>query len=259
MQGNIKIVSYNLRSWGGDGDGINNFVHRIGPIFNKIHAVMPDIIGFQEVMPRQLVFLERLLTEYTLLGQFREADFLGEGLYVAVKKDAFQVLAFNTFWLSPTPYVPGSRFEQQSGCPRICNVLRLRHKESDKIFRLFNLHLDHVGEEARVKGMQCVLDELTALNNVAEFPAVILGDFNAGPSSVAIALCNQFQPYSLVDVTKGIPCTCHDFGRKNHVKIDYIFLSAALAENVTQVGIWDDEQNGSYLSDHYPVWVDVEF
>ena len=150
----LKIVSYNLRMWQDDWDGINSFKHRIGMIFEKLQKEQPDVIAFQEVLPEMHVFLERLLTEYQLAGQFREANFLGEGTYIAVRKDVLQVLEYNTFWLSPMPYVPGSRFQQQSDCPRICNVVRLRHKKTNRIFRVFNLHLDHIGEEAKVKGMQ---------------------------------------------------------------------------------------------------------
>lgn len=255
MKANIKIVTFNLRTWCEDGN--NHFMHRIGMIFKKIQEELPDIIAFQEVMPQQHIYLQRLLTEYTLVGQFRNADFLGEGIYVAVKKDSFQVLAYNTFWLSPMPYVPASRFEEQSMCPRICSVVRVRHIATGEIFRIFNLHLDHVGEEARVKGMQCILDELVTLNEVAEFPAVILGDFNAEPDSATIALCNHFDQYPLTDVTGKFPYTFHGYDRWPHEKIDYIFLSEKLAKNVTEVRLWDDVHEGIYLSDHYPICAEI--
>ena len=59
----MKVVSYNLRYMPHtEIDGINNFTHRIGMVFEKICAEMPDIIGFQEVLPRQHLYLERMLT-----------------------------------------------------------------------------------------------------------------------------------------------------------------------------------------------------
>ena len=255
----MRIVTYNFRTWGGSyGDGINNFLHRCGVIFETIHREMPDIIGFQEIMPRPYEYLVRMLPEYTFVGQFRDADFLGEGTYIAVRKDRFQILGFNTFWLSPTPYVPGSRFEEQSDCPRICNVARIRHIESNFVFRVFNTHLDHVGEGARVLGMKCILDEMMRLNNVARFPAILMGDMNARPSDEAIRMCNAFEDCPLTDVTAEIPCTFHHFGRCTDCKIDYIFVTDEFKDKVTGVGIWEDQINGSYLSDHYPVWMDIE-
>ena len=254
----MKVVSFNLRYWlNSYGDGINHWVHRSALVFEKILSEMPDVIGFQEVLPRQHFYLERMLPEYTLLGQFRDADFLGEGTFIAVRKDRFQVLGFDTFWLSPTPYVPASRFEGQSDCPRICNVVRVRHKQTNMIFRIFNTHLDHVGEEARVKGLKCILDELERLNAVTEFPAMIMGDFNAYPDSETIHMCDTYEKYPMTDVTAKLDYTFHGFG-KTKVKIDYLYMTEELAKNVTAFGQWDDVLNGCYLSDHTPIWADVE-
>ena len=83
----MKIVTFNLRCWWAEEDEINNFLHRLGLISERIHQDLPDVIGFQEVGARQYVYLERLLPEYTLVGQLRNADFTGEGLYVAARKE----------------------------------------------------------------------------------------------------------------------------------------------------------------------------
>lgn len=255
----IKVVSFNFLTWsGGTGDGINNYLHRVGPIFEKLFSEKPDLIGFQEVTDRQLVYLSRLLPDYEFVGHARETDLTGEGTYIAVKKDSFRILAFNTFWLSPTPYVPGSRFEEQSSCPRICNTVRLLHRESGKVLRMFNTHLDHIGEQARVLGMKCILEELERLEKTASFPVIITGDMNALPESEAMTMCRSFAPVSLTDVTADLTSTFHDFEQRKDIKIDYIYMSEDLASRVSASGIWDDVRNGCYLSDHYPVWAETE-
>ena len=54
----IKTVTFNMRyAW--DTDGINSFIHRAGLIYYKIRSEMPDIIGFQEVMPGHREWLQR--------------------------------------------------------------------------------------------------------------------------------------------------------------------------------------------------------
>ena len=98
--------------------------------FEKISKEKPDVIAFQEMMPKHLDVLQKLLPEYEFYGQYRNADYTGEGLYTAIRKDSFQLISYETFWISPTPFVSGSRFEDQSDCPRICVVTTVRHRQN---------------------------------------------------------------------------------------------------------------------------------
>ena len=251
---NVKIVSFNLRCvW--KGDGINAFIFRAGMIYDKIMREMPDVLAFQEMTIDHLDLLKRMLPEYVFCGQFRSKNYAGEGIFTAVRKDVWDVIAYESFWISPTPYVPGSRFEDQSDCPRICAVTQIRHTKTGKMLRLYNIHLDHISEKARVLGTEATLEFIRAYNEKDTLPSVILGDFNAIPSSEAIALMNA-QP-DLCDVTADIPFTFHNYG-KEQLKIDYIFLSRSLADKVVDVAAWTDEKSGIYLSDHYPVCATLE-
>ena len=166
----IKIVSFNIR-YATEGDGINNFIHRSGLIRKKIKAELPELIAFQEVTDWIRDSLEELLPEYYFLGMMRSHRFDNEGLYLAARKDAFEVIGFESVWLSPTPYTPGSRYPDQSPCPRICTMMYLRHKETNLRMRVFNLHLDHISEEARVLGMRAALDFVDSYNAKESLPS----------------------------------------------------------------------------------------
>lgn len=248
----MKIVTFNLRSRY-KGDGINSFVHRAVLIFEKIAEEQPDVIAFQEVKEPSLKILERLLSEYLFVGQFRSENYAGEGLYTAVKKDTCQVLGFESVWLSPTPYLPGSRYENQSSCPRICQQTMVRNLESGEIIRVFNLHLDHVSEEAKLRGMKATLDYTENFKSQGNHPYVILGDFNSYPDSAVVKMCLE---NALSDVSHKIPVSFHKFGEMAS-KIDYIFMSDKLAEKVKNVQAWIEEENGIYLSDHYPICAEI--
>ena len=151
----MKIVTYNLRNqWHRDEQ--NGFIHRVGLMYHVIEREQPDVIAFQEVMPRQLEVLEKIFPDYMFVGQGRDADLQGEALYTAIKKSTCQFCGMDIFWLSPQPYVPATRFETQSECPRICVDVLVRHKESGKMFRIYDVHLDHIESEAKAKGMKVV-------------------------------------------------------------------------------------------------------
>lgn len=252
----MKLVTFNLRV-SVDVDGINCFPHRMGIIYQKIRAERPDIIAFQEVRPDQLECLEMMMPEYTLVGQGREVDYSGEGLYVAVRRESIQLLAFDSFWLSPEPYTPGSRFEHQSQFLRMCNVLRVRRRDTGSVFYVYNLHLDHKSDEAKVDGIQVVLDHLKGMAEKNPHPAVIMGDFNAMPDSEPVKICDSFEAVPMVNVTEDIPCSFHNYGR-GAAKIDHIYVTKSFQASVIEVGIWDDAQHGIYLSDHYPICLCME-
>lgn len=252
----MKFVTFNIRcSW--DKDGINSFLHRAGGILQKIRKEAPDVVCFQEVTDPIAAFLRQNLTGHYLLFNQRNADYRGEGLAIAVKTDSTEILGLESFWLSPTPHTPGSRFEEQSRCPRICQAALLRHENN--IFRVYNVHLDHVSDTARRLGMEAVLKKMIAHRSEGEFPLFLCGDFNATPESAAIALCRECTEIKLEEATAAVPYTYHDFGRReNPLKIDYIFTDAALAAHPHTVTSWTDETDGIYLSDHFPLLLEIE-
>ena len=248
----MNIVTFNIRV-AFDTDGINSFIYRAGLIYETIMKKSPDVILFQEMTDKHLDLMEKMLPEYSFHGHLRGKDYGGEGLYTAVRKENIQVLGFEVFWISPTPSIPGSRFENQSECPRICVISKLREKWSGKVFRTFNVHLDHISEEARVLGIKCVLEKVCEAEK-DDLPYVVGGDFNTKPNTETLAECVKA---GLCDVTDGIEVSFHDYG-KRAVKIDYIYADEKMKKVFRESGIWDDEKDGIYLSDHYPVYAEFD-
>ncbi len=251
MSADIKIVTFNLRC-NVARDEFNMFDNRKGLILAKIDAEKPDIIGFQEMTPPMHDFLRRHMPDYQIVGRSRSADYRGEHVDIAYRRETIDIFGLDFFWLSPTPYVPGSRYDEQSTCPRITTSGIFKHRDLNRPFRVFNTHLDHVGEQARVLGMGQILSKITEENAKFELPVFITGDFNAKPDSETIALCNSYTEPSLTDLTENAGPTFHSYGKAS-AKIDYIFCSSDIADRCISVEKWDDCNYGLYLSDHYPV------
>lgn len=266
MKTKLTVVTYNLLCVYAIEDYRDSFIHREGLIYEAVKAENPDIVAFQEVMPEQLEVLEKLLPEYAFYGQGRLENFDGEGLYIAVKKQEFMLCGLDIFWLSPKPYVPASRFEDQSEYPRICIDLLLRHKTTGKMLRVYNVHLDHIENAAKLQGMQVVLEKIKDDQKKIPAEVILLGDFNEVPAGAVIAAVREEKietasgsleeavKEKLVDITASIPVSYHGFGDpENGCKIDYIFVTESLASKVESVKIWDLELNHIHLSDHYPI------
>ena len=252
----MKIVSYNIRCVWDEGDGINAFIHRAGMVYEKLRTERAEIVAFQEVKPKIEAFLRASLSDiYDFNMFYRSENYDGEGLLLATLKGSVAVDGLERFWLSPTPSVPGSRFEEQSIYPRIAVIAECREISTGRIIRVCNLHLDHISESAKVLGIRVALDRLEALQSARHLETVILGDFNARPDSEPIALC-QKSPLGLVDTTESLPVTFHAFGKRDpFVKIDYIFATEGLAKSVSEAFAWTDSREGIYLSDHYPIGI----
>ncbi len=249
----MKVVTFNAR-YDNIGDGINRFEYRKPFILEKIQQEQPDVIGFQEVLPEMLAWFKEAMGDYTVLGCARDANLTGETAAVAFKKNRFNLMEMQTFWLSPTPLVPGSRYKEQSICSRTCTVLLLHDLQTGLVFRVYNTHLDHVGEEARVLGMTQILNKMKSQEFFPDAPVLLMGDFNAPPYEREIKMCEE---EGLVELTKDVEVTFHDFGRGLPLsKIDYIYGSPSFVYKGYKV--WDDKKGEMYLSDHYPTCVEVE-
>ena len=124
----IKLVTFNIRC-DYDQDGANSFRFRKPVILKKLAEEKPDVICFQEVLPHVAAWLKENLTEYTVVGCGRSETLEDEQMTVAFRTDRLNLINMETFWLSPTPYVPASRYEEQSICPRCVQ------KSCWKIFR----------------------------------------------------------------------------------------------------------------------------
>lgn len=252
----IQVVTFNV--W------VNrNFDLRKGLILDKIDQEKPDLIGFQECNDPKAAFLRRHLTDYLCLGNGRDAGYCGENNMIAVRRDRFEVMALDTFWLSETPNTPGSRYEDQSHCPRICTHVLLRPLDGSEPFHYYNTHLDHVSDSARVLGAQTVLRRIAQDQQAAPFRVILTGDMNARPDSQAIALLRQGAPgLPLRDLTEGLATTFHDYGRREApCHIDYVFTHgfkeaqpARAWDDCVQYSLPDEAHTVTlYLSDHYPI------
>ena len=247
----IKVFSFNLRIIS-EKDGINIFYNRKEGIIEAITAHAPHLIGFQEANYCMREFLRDNLKDYTLIGCGRNPDYRGEGTPIAFRNDKFELIRSESFWLSPTPSIPGSRFEDQSSCPRIAVAALFKPQGDGAPFWFINTHLDHKSSSARVLGASMLCEYIAAKDE----SFILTGDFNASPNADEIKLITE----KYTNATKDIGETFHDFGRtppETAKQIDYIFTNMNV-DCKDSFALRQEPKNGIYLSDHHPVCAFVE-
>ena len=254
MSRELKVMTFNLRTRV-KSDGINFFDNRQGRVLDTIKSEAPDLIGFQEAtgtMRRWLVANLPALG-YTVIGCGRGKDYDDESTSLAFRTDLFDLVSFDTQWLSNTPLVPGSRYGgDQSGCPRTFSAAVLKPL-NEKPFLFVNTHLDHVGNMAKLLGMTQIIQYIS----LKGLPVIVTGDANAVPTDTAITAMVGAAPCGreIVDVTATLDGTFHKFGEyppERRRKIDYIFTDLP-CDPARSYKVADEGVDGVYISDHFVV------
>ena len=209
----MKLVTFNIRCDFGQ-DGENNFEYRKDLILKKIAQEKPDMICFQEVLPHIAKWLKENLTEYYVIGCGRSPELRDEQVSIAYRKDRLNLMEMQSYWLSETPYVPASRYAEQSICPRICNEALFEDLETGKVFRIVNTHLDHIGAQARILGLRQILEKLKTEKLYPDAATMITGDFNAEPQDPEFEILKEYPEYT--NVTEHIGITYHGFTEEDH-------------------------------------------
>ena len=85
MSVKLKVFTFNVR-YPTEQDGINCFDNRKEKILAVINEYAPDLIGFQEANDKSVGYLRSALTDYTVIGCGRNAEYRGEGTYIPMLK-----------------------------------------------------------------------------------------------------------------------------------------------------------------------------
>lgn len=261
----LKWATMNIRM-DTPADSMNSWQYRKDGVAGFIKEQDLDIVGMQEVLHHQLLDLKERLPEYMAVGVGRE-DGKTQGEYASLffKKDKFEVLDSNTFWLSQYPDSVGF-IGWDGACTRIATWAKLKDKKSGKIFMAVNTHFDHVGIEARNKGALLIIDKIKEI--VGDKPAVLTGDFNVNNQSDAYNTITQNafvlkDAFKVAESKSGVGYTFHDYGRiaKDECEmIDFIFVTPQIKVDSVYIPEEPLRESGlQYLSDHNPQIAVIEF
>ncbi len=260
-QAQIRAVSYNIR-YNNPGDAANAWTHRLPAIKQQLNQFQFDILGIQEGLHQQIIDLQSNLgNQYSWIGVGRDSgDLRGEFCAIFYNQEKFTLISNSyTQWLSPTPNKPSKGWD--AALPRIVTFAKFKEKSSGKCFWVFNTHFDHMGKTARFESA-LFLSNLVHQHSPTD-PAILLGDFNCQDSSAPIQfLSNKMEKANPIQtpnqpINKG---TFNGFAKDADLpgpNIDHIFINKFNAQ-----ACWIDYTTrgpGLYISDHYPILVDLQF
>jgi len=249
----VTVVSANVRCYTAGDTGERNWYYRAPYLVRTLIDANADIIGLQEAMPVHYKCIAPALQGYGSFIDYRQGGKNPEGCPIFYNLSKFELLRKGTFWLSKTPEKKSKSWG--AACYRICSYAVLKQKSDGKELAVFNTHLDHVSEEARINGIRLILQMLTEFGGM---PCVLMGDLNAFESSVtyreATALFDDAK-YQTDDTDSG--ATYQNWGEEpDYENIDYFLISKS-GIAVRQYRVIRTTYNGVYPSDHYPIQLKI--
>jgi endonuclease/exonuclease/phosphatase family metal-dependent hydrolase len=172
----FRVITFNIRGAVPHRDEPNDWEHRAPLTLSLIARTTPDLIGFQELMRKNLETYQKHLCSYQwVLGPpTMEKTRLN---YNAIfwRPSSLDLLESGGFWLSPTP--------EQWSCGwgsayvRAATWAHFQVRETGSEFCHINVHLDSVSEGARQQGCLLLVKQVVSLR-LDHLPLLLTGDFN---------------------------------------------------------------------------------
>jgi endonuclease/exonuclease/phosphatase family metal-dependent hydrolase len=251
-----RIISSNIR-FDNPKDKKHQWKFRKKILSKRIENFEPDLVATQEGRKPQINELNKLLTNLSLTDQHR--DWITERMYpcIFINKKRIKLIESGDFWLSKTPYVPGSK-SFKSAFPRLCTWIKGIFIEVNRPFIFMNCHLDHIKSSTRKEQLKVLIEELKKINN-SSYPIILAGDFNDSPYSDSRKMIDTLLP-QLYDpwINFHLPeeTSHHNFDGKNSngSRIDWVLLD----ESLSALNIFMDKERetGIYPSDHFPIKIE---
>ena len=253
------FATFNIR-WANPNDEGNLWKDRAPHVIHLIQFHKIGLFGTQETLVQQLKEINEGLG-YLSIGVGRD-DGKEKGEFSPIHYDPslYTLEDSGTFWLSPTPNVPSKGWD--AALNRICTWGKFKSSDG-KRFYVFNIHYDHIGQEAREESSKLVAAQISAINQ-EKLPVIWMGDFNVTPENPAYQTIVNQSDWKDARLISEIPSygpagtfTGFDWEKMPDGIIDHIFVNGKV--KVIRHGILTDNYGKKYPSDHFPVLVEVSF
>ena len=263
---NLKVLCCNIRRiMPEDDEAGNGWDARKDLCAEVIRAQRADVICLQECTNAQFKDLGSRLPEFDSFGLVNPDAVFNPANAILFARTRFELVSAGGFWLSETPHIAGAK-SWDSARARFVNWVHLQERDSGQQFRIWNGHLDHIGQVAREKQAQLIVQASEVFPE--DFPQLFAADCNADADNPAVRNLlagGWLDTYAAVHGPEDPGFTFHAFlgprfaeeapKEKIKGKIDWIFCRGPV--KTLAAGIIHDGRDGRYPSDHYFISAEV--
>lgn len=254
----LCLMTFNLRY--GSNTPPNDWPSRRPLVKTLLEKYQPDVVGTQEGLYHQVRHIDTDMPAYDWIGLGRDGGSRGEFMAIYYRKERFEPLEYDHFWLSDTPDVMGSSTWGNTN-RRMVTWVRFKDLQSSREFYYWNTHLDHALQPAREKASLLIQERIGKLDT--NVPLFLVGDFNA--------VARQNRIYDILVEEAGLIDTWYAAAERRDEdantfngfrplqrrgqRIDWILARGSMDVHASEVVTL--QPGGEWPSDHCPVatWV----
>lgn len=266
----VRIGSYNIfADFAGD-----SWSRRRDKVLTFARTSEFDILALQEVTEVQLKDLATELPGLTYIAGARSDGHRDDqGWYefnpIFFAPDRYVLLDWSSFWVSETPFVPGSILPGTKQHARVLTWAKLHERSTERDILVVNVHIHGLRAKREI---EIISSEIARLDH--QGPIVLLGDFNMTPDEEAYRMLltggfgfNFSDAFTISETVSGpldstvIGPDGATYERDGHMRmirdvkrIDYIFICGA--RSVAGFETQTNRLNAApliYASDHYAI------
>ena len=250
----INVMAFNIRY--ASATGANAWPKRRDGVVKVIADQKADLIGTQEGLHHQLVFMDKGLPNHKWIGVGREGGKRGEFMAIFYRHARFEPLETKHFGLSDTPEKVGSA-SWGNTVKRMVTWVKFRDRATKQEFYFWNTHFDHRSQNSREKSAELVLKRVNALKT--KLPVILVGDFNAVAKAnrayTTLTAEGAFHD-SFVVAKEKVNAGWNTFNSfrqtlRGNRRIDWVLTRGPVAVDRTEIVLFDGFKQ--IPSDHQPV------
>ena len=254
--GPLRVATFNIRV--PVDDGVNTWENRLP----RIHKIVSDnqfhVFGIQEMFRKsQHTTLNHFPGFERVTGNNPAYQDRPVNNVIFYRPDRLEPLDQGVYALSETPDVPKSK-SWDTNLARETTWAKFRDKSDGKIFYLYNTHLDHRSNAARIKGSELNLAHIR--KNAGTIPVILLGDLNSNMKSTVYRTLTKWMKDSCIitETPARGPFVTYSGYRRNKgagMHLDYIWVTSGI--RVLSYRVIDTLIDNQFPSDHYPVMTEL--
>lgn len=272
----LRVMQFNILQSTSETAGHEWTAVRKAPCFAMLKDTQPDIICYQEARKTQCNDLATAFgTNYESIlfpkdstetnGGQRNLIMFRKDAFTHTNVDGFAHGYWDKFWFSTTGGASGDRFGDTKTTQKMELFTRLVHKESGKVIWVFNAHFFASCDYAESRS-KCVEMTIAAIKKYVKEDEIVFftGDLNINYNDASMRplldpLLNYMNSAALKAKTSdGQTTETYNKFTVNYNKVlDYIFYRNAIP--LTYKVVNSDQYGTTYVSDHFPIYSDMEF